>query len=131
MGRALAALLAAEWILIFKTWLPPRTLFLLFCMAVLRFFLYTALPNFMGGSMVFFVAVPFLIWHLKAAFRGETKNNLDTFQTPDTGIPRLVVIARNLKLAEFLELGIVVAYLLLYVGKTPSILPALSIRPTP
>ena len=81
--------------------------------------------------MVFFVAVAFLIWHLKAAYRGETSNNLDTFQTPDTGIPRLVVIARNLKLAEFLELGIVVAYLLLYVGKTPSILPALSIRPTP
>jgi hypothetical protein len=116
MERTIGALLAAEWILIFKTWIAPGTLFLLFCMAVLRLMIYLALPNFMGGSVVFFVAGAFLIWHLKAAFRGETRHYLDLYHVPEKGIPRLVTVARHLKFAEFMELGIVVAILIITYG---------------
>jgi hypothetical protein len=83
----------------------------------------------MGGSVVFFVVVAFLIWHMKAAYRGETRHYLDLYQVPERGVPRLAIIARNLKLAEVLEMGIVVAFLLLYIGKTPLYSPSVEYSP--
>ena len=120
MSRILAALTAAEWILIFKTWVPGRTLFLLVCAAALRLYVCTTLlPNFYGASVIFFIAGITLIWHLKSAIKGETRHNIDLYQTPDTGVRKLIVIARNSTFAEFLEGVILFMVLMAYVSTTP------------
>ena len=92
-------------------------------MGTLRLFLYNTLPNYMGVSVVFFIAGIALIWHLKDTFSGRVTVNRETFEIPATGVPRLIIIARNIKFAHGLECGIIAAYLMLYVSKTALYFP--------
>ena len=97
-----------EWALIFRTWVSFRYLILYAGAAFLRLFY---LPHFFPHWDTYYfllpVAVLAAVYHLRSLWRANTSHNQQTYDTPETGVPWLVLIARNPKRAVCLEIAII------------------------
>ena len=101
----------AEWVLIFRTWVSFRYLLLYAGVAVLRFYyFFRFFPHWDGNYILFPVALLAVLYHLRTAWRSSTSHNQQTYNTPETGVPWLVIIAQNRKRAQFLEYLIMTAF---------------------
>jgi hypothetical protein len=52
-----------------------------------------------------------ILYHLRSAWKASTSHNQQTYGTPETGVPWLVIIARNPKRAFALECAIITAFI--------------------
>jgi hypothetical protein len=52
-----------------------------------------------------------VLYHLRPARRGRTSHNQQTYDTPETGVPWLVIIAQNPRRALALEFAIITAFI--------------------
>ena len=109
--RALSILLllgCGEWALIFRAWVSFRYLILYAGAAYLRLFYFLHyLPHWDTNYILFPVSVLALLYHIRLLFRGGTSHNQQTYDTPETGVPWLVIVARSPKRALLLELSII------------------------
>jgi hypothetical protein len=121
--RFIIALFCAEWLLIFRAWLSPSILFLLLLTAGFRLFALSVTPRWMGAYVVFYIAFISLLMHLRALLSGRGRRNRAIYETPETGVPWLVLVARNPKAALVLEIGISLAVVWIYFPYTPLRIP--------
>ena len=121
--RFIIALFCAEWLLIFRAWLSPSILFLLLLTAGGRLLALSATPRWMGAYVVFYIAFIALLMHLRALLSGRGRRNRAIYETPETGVPWLVLVAQNPKAALVLEIGISLAVVWYYFPYTPLRLP--------
>jgi hypothetical protein len=101
----------AEWALIFRTWVSFRYLFLYAGVAALRlYYFFHFFPHWDANYVLLPVSLLAVLYHLRTAWRGGTSHNQQTYNTPETGVPWLAVIAQNRKRAQFLEYLIMTAF---------------------
>jgi hypothetical protein len=109
--RFIALLGCAEWLLIFRTWVSFRYLFLYAGFATLRLLYFPNLfPHWDNGYILLPISLLAIVYHLRTAWRGHTSHNQQTYNTPETGVPWLVIVAQNPKRAFALECAIVTAF---------------------
>jgi hypothetical protein len=124
----LLMLLCGEWLILFRTWVAPVVLFQMVLATAIRGGIYFAIPHFMGAGIMIYVLAAALVWHLRSMiFRGGGRFRL-VYDTPDTGVPWLVIVTKNPKLALALELSVVAAFIF-FLHETPVNVPVSNIRP--
>jgi hypothetical protein len=110
--RIVALLGCAEWLLIFRTWVSFRYLALYAGFAALRL-LYV--PKFLPHVDSYYLLLPIsaiaLLYHLRLLWRAQTSHNQQTYNTPEAGVPWLVIIARNPRAAYALECAVIVGFI--------------------
>jgi len=129
LARFLLMVTCAEWLLIFRIWVAPGVLFGMFLAVAIRFAGYMYLPHFMGAGILIYVLAIAGIWHLKSLLFRRSSTARMMYETPTTGIPWLVIVARQPKLALALELCIVAGFIF-FLHSTPLGIPVWS-RATP
>ena len=110
-ARFLLMVCCAEWLIIFRTWVAPRVLFGMAIALGVRMAGYMYLPHFAGAGILIYALMAAGVWHLRGMLFRRTGMSRRMYQTPDTGVPWLVIIAQQPKLALMLELGIVAAFI--------------------
>jgi hypothetical protein len=128
-ARFLLMLLCAEWLLLFRTWVAPSVLFPMVLAVAIRAGIYMNIPHFLGAGILIYALGAAMVWHLRSLFSRRSSRNREIYQTPDTGVPWLVIVAQKPKLALALELGIVAAFIF-FLHETPlNVPPTTNIRP--
>jgi hypothetical protein len=115
------ALLCAEWLVIFRTWLAPSVLLTLVVIAGVRLYAMSFVPHWMGAEAVIGVAGMALLIHLRSW--GRHARYRDMYKTPDTGVPWLLMATQTPKGAMALEVVIAMAVIWFYFPKTPFRVP--------
>ena len=101
----------AEWALIFRTWVSFRYLLLYAGIGFLRlYYLFTYFPHWDAHYFIFPACILAVVQHLRSLWRASTSHNQQTYNTPETGVPWLAIIAQNRKRAQFLEYVIMMAF---------------------
>ena len=101
----------AEWALIFRTWVSFRYLLLYAGIGFLRlYYLFTYFPHWDAHYFIFPACILAVLQHLRSLWRASTSHNQQTYNTPETGVPWLAIIAQNRKRAQFLEYVIMMAF---------------------
>ena len=121
--RFFIAIFCAEWLLLFRVWLSPSILFLLVITAGFRLFALSVTPRWMGAYVVFFFAFIALMKHLLALVSGRSARDRALYETPETGVPWLMILTRNPKAALFLEMVLSLCVVWYYFPQTPLRLP--------
>jgi hypothetical protein len=110
--RIIALLGCAEWLLIFRTWVSFRYLFLYGGFAALRLFYFlNFFPHWNNNYILLPICLLAVLYHLRSAWRSRTSHNQQTYGTPETGVPWLVIIAQNPKRALALEFAIITIFI--------------------
>lgn len=110
--RIIALLGCAEWLLIFRTWVSFRYLFLYGGFAVLRLLYFlNFFPHWDNNYILLPICLLAILYHLRGAWRASTSHNQQTYGTPETGVPWLVIIAQNPKRALALEFAIITIFI--------------------
>ena len=109
--RFIALLGCAEWLLIFRTWVSFRYLLLYAGFAALRLLYFPNLfPHWDNNYILLPISCLAILYHLRTARKGHTSHNQQTYNTPETGVPLLVIVAQNPKRAFALECAIIAAF---------------------
>jgi hypothetical protein len=109
--RILALLGCAEWLLIFRTWVSFRYLVLYAGFAALRLLYFPKfLPHVDSYYMLLPVSIVAMLYHLRLLWRAQTAHNQQTYDTPETGVPWLVILTRNRQYAFGLECAVIVGF---------------------
>jgi hypothetical protein len=109
--RVIALLGCAEWLLIFRTWVSFRYLLLYAGFAALRLYVLSFFPHIDNNYILFPIALLAILYHLRSLWRARTSHNQQTYGTPETGVPWLVIVAQNPKRAFALECAIIAAFI--------------------
>ena len=119
--RIIALLGCAEWLLIFRTWVSFRYLLLYAGFAALRLlYLMKFLPHWDSNYILIMACFPALLWHLRSLWRASTSQNQQTYDTPETGVPWLVIVTRNRQFAFGLECAIITGFIVFMAELRPS-----------
>ena len=122
--RIIALLGCAEWLLIFRTWVSFRYLLLYAGFAALRLlYLMKFLPHWDSNYILIMACFPALLWHLRSLWRASTSQNQQTYDTPETGVPWLVIVTRNRQFAFGLECAIITGFIVFMASYGRLILP--------
>ena len=115
--RLIALLGCAEWLLIFRAWVSFRYLLLYAGFAALRLLYFmNFFPHWDNNYLLVACSFVAVIWHLRALWRANTSQNQQTYNTPETGVPWLVIVTRNPQYAYGLECAIIVGFIFLMFG---------------
>jgi hypothetical protein len=122
--RIIALLGCAEWLLIFRTWGSFRYLLLYAGFAALRLFYFLQiLPHWDNNYFLVGASIVAVVWHLRALWRANTSQNQQTYDTPETGVPWLVIVTHNRQYAFGLECAIIVVFIFYMANYGRLILP--------
>jgi hypothetical protein len=122
--RIIALLGCAEWLLIFRTWVSFRYLLLYTGFAALRLLYFLKfLPHWDNNYLLIMFSFVAVIWHLRALWRASTSQNQQTYGTPETGVPWLVIVTRNPQYAFGLECAVIVGFIFFMAGYGRLIIP--------
>jgi hypothetical protein len=69
------------------------------------------LPHWDNNYFLVGASIVAVIWHLRALWRANTSQNQQTYDTPETGVPCLVIVTRNRQYAVGLECAIIVLFI--------------------
>lgn len=122
--RIIALLGCAEWLLIFRTWISFRYLLLYAGVAALRLlYLMYFFPRWDSNYILILACFPAILYHLRSLWRAGTSQNQQTYGTPETGVPWLVIVTRNPQYAFGLECAIIAGFIFFMASYGRLILP--------
>jgi hypothetical protein len=107
----LTVVMCAEWLLIFRVWVSFRYLLLFVAVCFLRARFLAFIPHWDTYYFVFLCATLGMLYHLRSIWRGRSGRSRDFYNTPDSGVPWLVMVAQTPRAAQFLEYVIMMGLL--------------------
>jgi hypothetical protein len=114
--RLLTLLMCAEWLLIFRIWVSFRFLLLFVAACFLRARILRFIPHWDTYYFVFPVAAVGMLYHLRLVWMRRGARYRDFYNTPESGVPWLVLVAQTPKWAQLLEYVIMMAFLYYMMG---------------
>jgi hypothetical protein len=108
--RCLTLLLCAEWLLLFRAWISLRYLILFMAFTLVRARFLNIIPHWDIHVFLYLATFPVFLYHLRML--GRSARYREAYSTPDTGIPRLITIARTDNAAYALEISLIAAFMM-------------------